>query len=93
MQTAPTQLSVRLSVLLTTVCIVSLLIGGAAEAEAPPRPGVEYVVSPGETLWAIASAHTGPSEDVRVTIAEIIELSAISDSLIRPGQVLLLPGE
>jgi nucleoid-associated protein YgaU len=91
MQAAPSQLSVRLSVLLTTVCIVFLLIGGAAEAETPPSPTIEHVVEPGDTLWAIASAHTGPGEDIRDTIAEIIEVSGAVGSMIRPGQVLRIP--
>ncbi|MBW3666655.1 MAG: LysM peptidoglycan-binding domain-containing protein [Actinobacteria bacterium] len=77
--------------LLTTVCIVFLLIGGAAEAGAPPPPTVEYVVESGDTLWAIASTHTDPGKDIRVTVAEIIELSGVDDSSIRPGQVLRVP--
>jgi LysM repeat protein len=91
MQTAPSQLSVRLSVLLTTVSIVFLLIGGAAEAETPPPPTIDYVVEPGDTLWAIAAAHTEPGEDIRDTIAEIIQVSGAADSMIRPGQVLQIP--
>ena len=92
MQTAPSQLSVRLSVLLTTVCVVFLLIGGAAEAGGPPLPTFDYVVESGDTLWEIASVHTGPGEDIRDVIAEIIELSHARGSLIRPGQVLRIPG-
>lgn len=91
MHTAPTQLSVRLSVLLTTVCIVSLLIGGAAEAEGPPPPTTEHVVSAGDTLWEIASAHTDTGSDVRATIAVIVELSGLDGATIHPGQVLRIP--
>jgi len=92
MQTAPTQLSVRLSVLLTTVCIVFLLIGGAAEAEGPPPATTDYIVRAGDTLWTIASEHTGSDRDIRATIAEIVELSGADGTSIRPGQVLLIPG-
>ncbi len=92
MQTAPTQLSVRLSVLLTTVCVVFLLIGGAAEAEGPPPPTTDYVVRVGDTMWAIASEHTGSDRDVRDTIAEIVELSGAEGTSIQPGQVLRIPG-
>lgn len=91
MQTAPTQLSVRLSVLLTTVCIVFLLIGGAAEADGPPPPSIEHVVSPGDTLWEIASDHTDAGSDVRATIAAIAELNKLDGATIHPGQVLNIP--
>lgn len=91
MQTAPTQLSVRLSVLLTTVCIVSLLIGGAAEAESLPPPTVDYVVRPGDTLWAIASAHKESDEDIRAVVAVIADINGIDGSVIHPGQVLQIP--
>lgn len=91
MHTAPTQLSVRLSVLLTTVCVVFLLIGGAAEAEGPPPPTVEHVVTAGDTLWAIAAIHTGPQNDIRNTIAAITELNGLDGATIHPGQVLRIP--
>jgi LysM repeat protein len=92
MQTAPTQLSVRLSVLLTTVCVVSILIGGAAEAEGPPAPSVDYVVRTGDTLWAIAATNAGAGQDIRDVVAAIAELNQIEGSVIHPGQVLRIPG-
>ncbi|HEX6946351.1 MAG TPA: LysM peptidoglycan-binding domain-containing protein [Acidimicrobiia bacterium] len=86
------QLSVRLSLLLVAVVAAFLLIGGAgADAETPPVPPIEHVVRSGDTLWAIASAHTEPGGDVRVTIEEITRASGLSDSSLRPGQVLLIP--
>jgi nucleoid-associated protein YgaU len=91
MQITRSQLSVQLSVLLATVCVVFLLIGGAADAEAPPGPAVEYVVEQGDTLWAIASDHTAADEDVRPLILAIKERSGITSSELRPGQVLQIP--
>ncbi|HUG32467.1 MAG TPA: LysM peptidoglycan-binding domain-containing protein [Acidimicrobiia bacterium] len=85
------QLSVQLSVLLATVCAVFLLIGGAADAEAPPGPATEYVVAQGETLWEIASAHTDEGEDVRATIGAIKDRSGIDSSSLRVDQVLHIP--
>lgn len=76
---------------LVAVCVLFLLIGGAAQAGEPPAPGVEYVVDEGDTLWAIASAVTRPDEDVRVTITFIKRLSGIESSTLHPGQTLLLP--
>jgi nucleoid-associated protein YgaU len=51
----------------------------------------EVVVQKGDTLWAIARSH-GPAEaDTRALIAEIRQANALTDSLIHPGQVLLVP--
>lgn len=90
-QTTASQLSVRLSVLVACVVAVFLLIGGAADAEGPPLPTVEYVVVEGDTLWGIASGVTGPDEDVRNVISDIREASGLRTSVIHPGQILLIP--
>ena len=91
MQTTRTQLSVQLSVLLATVCLVFLLVGGAAEAGEPPAPAIEYVVTHGDTLWDIAAAHADDGEDVRRLVSEIKLRTGITSSVIHPGQVLQIP--
>lgn len=85
------QLSVRLGMLAVSVSLVFLLIGGSAQADAPPPPSTEYVVVSGDTLWAIASRHTAEGQDVRATIDRIMRLSEIRTSSLVPGQVLLIP--
>lgn len=90
-QTAKRQLSVRLTVFIAAVGTVFLLIGGAADADAP-IPTVEYVVDAGDSLWSIAAAHAEPSSDVRSLISDIRKLSELSGSTIYPGQVLRIPG-
>lgn len=91
MQMAPGQLSVRLSVILAAILTVFLLVGGPADAESPPAPATEFVVSSGDTLWSIAEGLVGPGDDVRVAIGEILEASELTASGIYPGQVLLIP--
>lgn len=91
MQTTRPQLSVQLSVLLASVCVVFLLIGGAADAGEPPVPAIEYVVAAGDTLWDIAAVHVGPGEDVRPLIRAIKDRSGITSSTLQPGQVLQIP--
>jgi LysM repeat protein len=71
--------------------MVFLLIGGAAEAGAPPSPSMSYVVEPGDTLWQIASGLTEPGDDIRVMVGIIKELSGIDSATIFPGQRLQLP--
>ncbi len=91
MKMTRTQLSVQLSVLLAAICAVFLLIGGAAEAEMPPAPAVEYVVAAGDTLWEIASEHVVAGEDVRVVVESIKDRSGITSSSLQVGQVLHIP--
>lgn len=93
MQTTRTQLSVQLSVLLATVCVVFLLIGGASDANAgaQPAPATEYVVAQGDTLWEIAAEHVSDGEDVRVFIDEIKDRTGITSSDLQVGQVLQIP--
>ena len=91
MQSTRRRLSVQLSVLLASVCVVSFLIGGAAEAESPPVPPIEYVVAPGDTLWAIAADLVPAGADVRPLISQIKVSSGLTSSDLQPGQVLSIP--
>ena len=79
-QTGKRQLSVRLSVFLVAICTVFLLIGGAADAESPPAPTVEYVVGAGDTLWSVT---TEASEIAAETTIEVIGSDGMTLS-IRP---------
>ena len=89
--TGKRQLSVRLSVLIAAIATVFLLIGGAAEAEGPPPPTIEYVVGAGDTLWSIAGEFVAPGADIRELISDIRDASGMSTSVIIPGQVLQIP--
>ncbi len=84
------QLSVRLLVLLLMLGMVFLLIGRPAEAEAPVVTN-EYVVSQGDTLWAIAKKLAVPGSDLREAIADIQTINGLNGATIYPGQVLLVP--
>jgi nucleoid-associated protein YgaU len=91
MQKAKLQLSVRLSLLLAALSVVFLMIGGSAGADVPPPAPSEYVVQPGDTLWAIASLEAGPGVDPRRLVADIARLSDVDADSIQPGQILLIP--
>lgn len=49
------------------------------------------IVQPGDSLWSIASAHTGDSADVQDTIDRITEANHLHGA-IHPGQHLRIPG-
>lgn len=51
---------------------------------------VSHVVSHGETLWEIASAHS-QGEDVRRVIARIKRLNGLTTGTVYPGQTLSIP--
>ena len=72
---------------------VMVLLGGRAVAGSPAEPiAVDtYTVSGGETLWSIAAAYTAPREDVRDTVAELVELNGRASASLRAGEQILVP--
>lgn len=70
-----------------------VLLGGGAVAGAPASPiAVDtYTVGAGETLWAIASAYTGPDEDIRDTVGELVALNGRAGGALRAGEQILVP--
>ena len=98
---APARLTRRGRLLLTLLTLV-LLVGtavlatGSGSAVAgllggPDPAAIQQVrVRPGETLWAIAE-RTAPGVDPRDTVAQIMDLNALTTSAVQAGQVLLLP--
>jgi len=98
---APVRLTRRGRLLLTLLTLVlavgaAVLATGSGSAVAGlvggPQPAAtqQVTVRPGETLWAIAE-RTAPGVDPRETVAELMDLNALSTSAVQAGQVLLLP--
>jgi LysM repeat protein len=48
------------------------------------------VVQPGQTLWAIAAA-ADPGADPRAVVAEIMQVNALSNAAVQPGEQLWVP--
>ena len=57
---------------------------------ATPQHYATVIVRPGDTLWSIASKHTG-SSDVQDTIDRISEVNHLDTASIEPGQRLRVP--
>ncbi len=65
-----------------------LVPSGAVSAGSALRPGSEYVVRPGDSLWSIAS-RMDPSGDPRPVVAELA--SEVGGDAVSPGERLHLP--
>ncbi len=70
-----------------------LLIAGLALGAARPTSGAapetRYVVQAGDTLWDIASSRY--EGDPREGVWRITERNGLADSLLHPGEVIVLP--
>jgi LysM repeat protein len=60
-----------------------------ARASEGAGPGLRYTVRPHDTLWAIAVAHY--AGDPRAAIYRIDRKNDLHDSMLVPGQSLVLP--
>ncbi len=49
------------------------------------------MVQPGDTLWSIASAHTGSNADIQETIDRISEANHLQAASLQPGERLRIP--
>ena len=58
---------------------------------ATPQHYATVIVHRGDTLWSIASAHTGGSSDVQDTIDQISEVNHLQGASLAPGQRLRVP--
>jgi nucleoid-associated protein YgaU len=83
----------RLLTLLAASVLVVALAAQGAQALGSPQPGPRrsYVVQPGDSLWSIA-VETGHGRDPRVVVEEIARVSGLRGRVIRPGQLLVVPG-
>ncbi len=59
-------------------------------AAAPARFST-VVVQRGETLWGIASDHTGSGASVQDTVDTIVAVNHLGDAVIVPGEHLKIP--
>lgn len=48
-------------------------------------------VQPGDTLWALAAAHSGPSADVQEIVDRITDANHLQSGALQPGEHLRIP--
>jgi hypothetical protein len=75
------------------IVVAGALVATRAAAEGPSSgTQVErYVVSPGDTLWQIASGVARPGEDLRNVVQRIELLNNMTSASVIAGQEILLP--
>lgn len=64
------------------------LVSGSAQIS---QEVATVTVLPGDTLWSVAVGSGVATDDVRDLVAEIMTLNGLSDAVIVPGQVLVVP--
>lgn len=80
---------------LAVLLMASAALFNNAQASTSEHPGVdaaEVAVSPGDTLWSVASA-APTDDDVRAVMAQIAELNNLESSELEPGEVLYVPAD
>ena len=75
--------------LLVIVLVAALVWAIAARSSDGAGPSRAYVVKPYDTLWSIAVAHY--DGDPREAVWELQRRNGLDDTLLRPGQRLVLP--
>jgi LysM domain len=78
----------RVLISVTAMMVLVLVLASGVAARDPGPAAVTIVVAPGDTLWDLASAATPQGGDVRATLYDIRERNHLTDSVLRPGQVL-----
>ena len=80
----------RLTYLGVVLALISAVALGAARPSGGATPEARYVVKPGDTLWTIAEQRY--RGDPREGVWKLREANELRSSLLRPGEVLLVPG-
>jgi LysM repeat protein len=75
---------VALLILLVTAAALAI-----ARSSSGASPEARYAVRPGDTLWSIAEGHY--SGDPREAIWRIEQRNGLSEPVIAPGEVIVLP--
>lgn len=86
----------RVVVVLILMAVAGLVFSlgrvSAGAAPAGSRPGASTTVRAGESLWSVAQ-RVAPQDDPRDVVGALLSANHLSeDAVLRPGQVLLLPG-
>ncbi len=81
----------RVGILAVLGFAIAGFVSGQVAGATSTKPSVShYLVTSGDTLWAIA-AHEAPNADQRDYVSRLVDLNQLTSSVLVPGQQLLLP--
>lgn len=83
-----TLITIALAIAIISSSVVLSIANAMKCTEDLERSIIEVTVMPGDTLWGIAKAYSGPEADLRRVIDDIMRENNLSGSVVRPGQVL-----
>ena len=80
-----------LSILLFSAASIYTQASAGPQTQTLPTPYVKVTVTPGQTLWSIASSMASPGDDPRDLVNAIVDINHLKSPELFAGQKIYLP--
>lgn len=85
------RLAIFISILLIITYPAIMFAIDKPSSDLSSKSFIKVYIEPGDTLWGIAKANLPPKTDIRDFVHEIKVVNELNSSLIREGEVILVP--